>query len=113
MYFLKITRSYVNDDPMCKDVTLGNCPIDDDRVIQEIDGIPAEDCQAACLKYTNCIIYRFSTQTDSEPSHCQLLTYDYRQACKTTAAPIVSNQNLCFYLMEQLKLPINFSGKKR
>merc|ERR1712018_1014791 len=77
---IDLSRCYLNDDPMCKDVTLGNCPIDENRVIQEIGGIPAEDCQAACLKYTNCIIYRFSTPTDSEPSHCQLLTYDYRQA---------------------------------
>ena len=81
---------------MCKDVTLASCPIDEDNVIQEIYGINAKDCQAVCLTYANCIIYRFSIQTDSEPSHCQLLKYDYRQACETTAAPIVSNQHLYF-----------------
>ena len=78
------SKEVYEEDLPCKDVTLGDCDLDPQFIIREISGIPLEDCQGVCLTYADCEIFRFNG------TNCVLLTYDYRQECPSSAAPVVS-----------------------
>ena len=84
----KIFSGYYDEEPACKDVTLGDCTINPDFIIQEVSGIPLEACQEACEIYANCEIFRF------DGTNCMLLSYDYRQECRNSAAPVVSSSRM-------------------
>ena len=68
----------------CKDITLGDCSIREEYIIQSILAPTAAICQEACFLFADCNIFNFDGTT------CLLLNEDYRQECDTTAAPFVS-----------------------
>ena len=68
----------------CKDITLGDCSIREEYIIQSISTPTAAICQEACFLFADCNIFNFDGTT------CLLLNEDYRQECDTTAAPFVS-----------------------
>ena len=71
----------------CKDITLGDCSIREEYIIQSISAPTAAICQEACFLFADCNIFNFDGAT------CLLLNEDYRQECDTTAAPFVRYNN--------------------
>ena len=74
----------------CKDITLGDCHIREEYIIQSIQAPAAAICQEACFLFADCKNFNFNGST------CLLLKEDYRQECDTTAAPFVSYNNEFF-----------------
>ena len=68
----------------CKDITLGNCLLREEYIIQSIPASSVAICQEACFVFADCKIFNF------DGTMCTLLNEDYRQECGTTAAPFVS-----------------------
>ena len=71
----------------CKDITLGDCHIREEYIIQSIQAPTAAICQEACFLFADCKNFNFNGST------CLLLKEDYRQECDTTAAPFVRYNN--------------------
>ena len=74
-------------DGECKDVTVGDCVLDDEDVVLQTVTDDAILCQFLCNSLTDCTVFQFS---EAEKS-CILLTEDYRQDCKTSGGPEVKN----------------------
>ena len=73
-------------DGACKGVTVGDCQLLDEYVIETLSiGISADLCQDICQQKTNCVVFQHSAE------NCTLLTEDYRQDCGTSGGPTVSN----------------------
>ena len=75
----------------CKDVTVGNCSINEDDIIDE-DGefTDLEQCQQYCLETSDCIIFRFDGEI------CTLLKADYRTDCDVIGGPFNQSFDGCF-----------------
>ena len=71
----------------CRDITLGDCHIREEYIIQSIQAPTAAICQEACFLFADCKNFNFNGST------CLLLKEDYRQECDTTAAPFVRYNN--------------------
>ena len=89
LYFLLVlvcsNQMAIGGDGLCKDVTVGDCPLDDDYVIQTVSlTMPAELCQDLCFQQTNCVVFQHNAE------NCTLFREDYRQHCKTSGGPSVT-----------------------
>ena len=75
----------------CKDVTVGDCSINWDDVIDEIDtALDFEQCQESCFETHDCAIFRF----DGE--NCILFRKDYREDCHVIGGPFNQSFDGCF-----------------
>ena len=83
LFFIFYLRAF--GDGACKGVTVGDCQLLDEYVIETLSiGISADLCQDICQQKTNCVVFQHSAET------CTLLTEDYRQDCGTSGGPTVS-----------------------
>merc|ERR1711971_735239 len=77
-----IDNSRAFGDGACKGVTVGDCQLLDEYVIETLSiGISADLCQDICQQKTNCVVFQHSAE------NCTLLTEDYRQDCGTSGGP--------------------------
>ena len=72
----------------CEDVTLGNCTIKDEDIVDTINTPDALTCQNICLILSDCFFFHFDKT--KEDDNCVLLRESYRQDCKTIASPVVN-----------------------
>ena len=96
-------------DGACKGVTVGDCQLLDEYVIETLSiGISADLCQDICQQKTNCVVFQHSAET------CTLLTEDYRQDCGTSGGPTVSNIGKIVYEANTIytKKPLNYTWQK-
>jgi len=81
----------------CENVTVGECLIPPEDVIQTIDIFTeVEDCQFYCNALTNCELFRFDGQ------NCTIMTKDYRKDCQVVAAPFDKLIDECFEIDNKL-----------
>ena len=99
-FFIFYLRAFGDD--ACKGVTVGDCQLLDEYVIETLSiGISADLCQDICQQKTNCVVFQHSAE------NCTLLTKDYRQDCGTSGGPTVSNMGkiLCQTIYTKSKSP--------
>ena len=71
-------------DGACKDVTVGDCNLENEYVVQVIQlPISIEQCQFFCNSLTDCVVFQHKAES------CTLLREDYRQQCKSAGGPTV------------------------
>ena len=71
-------------DGACKDITVGDCALNDDYVIQTIElPMSIDICQKSCFQIETCIVFQHTA------ANCTLFTQDYRQECKSAGGPPV------------------------
>ena len=100
LFFIFYLRAF--GDGACKGVTVGDCQLLDEYVIETLSiGISADLCQDICQQKTNCVVFQHSAE------NCTLLTEDYRQDCGTSGGPTVSNMGkmLCQTIYTKGKPP--------
>jgi len=88
--FSQFFSCYAEND--CEGVTVGECLIPPEDVIQTIPNLFTEvqDCQFYCNALTNCELFRFDGQ------NCTLMTKDYRKDCQVLAGPYDKQIDKCF-----------------
>ena len=75
----------------CKDVTFGECDIQNYGVISKTSQRSVQLCNAECYNTYNCTTYNYNKQT----KECTLtnneyfITGDYRATCNIRAGPVV------------------------
>ena len=90
LFFIFYLRAF--GDGACKGVTVGDCQLLDEYVIETLSiGISADLCQDICQQKTNCVVFQHSAE------NCTLLTEDYRQDCGTSGGPTVSDMGKMVY----------------
>merc|ERR1712212_829425 len=78
-------------DNDCEGVTVGDCVVPFDDVIQNVNLFTdVRDCQFYCNALTNCELFRFNG------TECTLLTKDYRKDCQKVAGPFDKLIDECF-----------------
>jgi len=103
--FIDIARC--DDDLLCKSVTLGDCPFNEDLIIDRRYTPTAIICQSTCELYADCNTFSFDGSKTQD--NCVLLKYDYRQSCKDSAGLentdlancLASSEETCDRIMEE------------
>ena len=79
-------------DGACKDITVGDCALNDDSIIQTIQlPMSVDICQETCFEFETCTLFQHT------PANCTLFTRDYRQECKSAGGPPVIMTSITTY----------------
>ena len=65
----------------CQDVTLGNCRVEDDNIVDE-SNFPAEICEESCKLSDNCHYWRALQNATMELPQCLHLRTDFQQVMR-------------------------------
>jgi len=81
----------INGERDCIDITVGECLIDPNEVIEEVDTFTdVEECQQYCYDNVDCRFFRF------DPNNCILFKNDYRMGCQVKGGPYNKSFDSCF-----------------
>ena len=95
------SNNFKNTDNPCLDITFGDCSFSEGDIIETIEGLTRQECQASCYEY-KCEVYHFDYSTDSEKSNCTLLNRNYLQDCENSGGPAV--RKCCSFLIVRMSL---------
>lgn len=85
------SKNAQQDDQNCTQVTMSNCFISEEDIINQGRDISSDLCQYTCDVLTHCILFRY-TRADQ---YCQLLNRDFRQNCKVIGSARIDNLYDC------------------
>lgn len=80
----------------CEEVTVGDCTINLDEIIQEVTIFKdVDDCQHYCHGLVDCVLFRFDGKS------CTLLHNDYRKDCHVAGGPYYNSIDGCLEVDHQ------------